>query len=232
MGNKTLTIKEMQATGKGSYMGAGARKQCERNFGMGKTKGFDMAKLKSGTKGWIVKLYKAGSSIDEIRSLVKVNTPKITKDSIRVVIQKHLISLADELWATAVKVKFSWKCAISNKTENLESHHLIRRGNWTHRWTVMNGVCLNSYFHSLGSEIAAHGATDVTEAFREWMQRYQKEQWAWFQEHRNDKSRKPDIAELLEIVKRLEGATKNAYGLEKRDLGERKNAEDGKSIQI
>ena len=185
-----------------------------------------MGKLNSGTKGWIVKLYKAGSDIDEIRALVKVNTPKITKDSIRVVIRRHLVSLADELWSDAVKVKFGWKCAISNKTENLESHHLIARSNWTHRWTVMNGICLNSYYHTLGSEIAAHGATDVTEAFREWMQIYQQEQWAWFQEHRNDRSRKPDIDELLNIVRRLEGETKNAYHLETDKIGKREPAQE------
>lgn len=188
-----------------------------------------MAKLKAGTKGWIVKLYKSGNNIDEIREKVKKNFSKITKTSIRVVIRKHLINLADELWSTAVKVNFGWKCAISNKTDNLESHHLIRRGNWTHRYTVMNGVCLNSYFHTLGNYIAAHGATDVTERFREWMQRDHPKQWDWFEKHRNDTSRKPDIDELLNIVHILEGATKNAYNLETRDLGERGSAQEGSS---
>ena len=186
-----------------------------------------MAKLAAGTKGWITRLYKAGASIDEIHAKVRIKTPKITKDTIRVVIRRHLISLADELWSTAVKVKFTWKCAVSNKTENLEAHHLIRRGNWTHRYAVMNGVCLNSYYHTLGSDIAAHGATDVTERFREWMEDYQLEQWVWFIEHRNDKSIKPGIDELLEIVHRLEGATKNAYNIETRDLGERGPATEG-----
>lgn len=185
-----------------------------------------MGKLNAGTKGWIVKLYKAGEDIDAIREKVKIKFPKITKTSIRVVIRRHLINLADELWSTAVKVKFGWKCAISNKTENLESHHLIRRGNWAFRWTVMNGVCLNSHYHTLGGEIAAHGATDVTEAFREWMQKYHKEQWAWFQDHRNEKSVKPDIDELLIIVKRLEGAIKNAFNVQEKEIGERKTVEE------
>lgn len=185
-----------------------------------------MAKLTAGTKGWIVKLYKSGADIDEIREKVKKNFPKITKTSIRVVIRKHLVSLADELWSDAVKVKFGWKCAISNKTENLESHHLIRRGNWTHRWTVMNGICLNSYYHSLGGFIAAHGATDVTDRFSEWVKKEHPEQWAWFVQNRDVPSQKPDIDELLNIVHRMEGATKNAYNLETRDLGERGPAEE------
>ncbi|KKM77860.1 hypothetical protein LCGC14_1365750 [marine sediment metagenome] len=182
-------------------------------------------KITSGTKGWIVKLYKAGNDIDEIRNKVKANFYKITKSTIRVVIRHHLVNLADELWSAAVKVRFGWKCAVSNKTENLESHHLIRRGNWTHRWTVENGVCLNSGWHTLGSDIAAHGATDVTERFRDWMLQNYSEQWAWFEQHRNDVSRKPDIDELLEIVHRLEGATKNGFKVETRDLGERGPAE-------
>lgn len=186
-----------------------------------------MGKLNAGTKGWIVKLYKAGSDINEIREKVKKNFPKITKSTIRVVIRHHLVNLADDLWSAAVKVRFGWKCAVSNKTENLESHHLIRRGNWTHRYSVMNGVCLNSYYHTLGSGIAAHGATDVTERFRTWMEDYHLEQWAWFIEHRNDKSVKPDIDELLEIVHRLEEATKNGFKLKTRDLGERGPAQEG-----
>lgn len=185
-----------------------------------------MAKLKAGTKGYIVKLYKAGSDIDEIREKVKVNSPRITKTSIRAVIRKHLVSRADELWAIAVKVRFGWRCAISNKTVNLESHHLIRRGNWTHRWTVENGICLNSYYHTLGSDIAAHGATDVTSRFRDWMIQHHWDQWYWFGQNRDDLSVRPDINELLDIVKRLEGATKNAYNLESRDLGERGPASD------
>ena len=183
-----------------------------------------MAKLPAGTKGFITKLYKAGENIDEIQQKVKKNFPKITKTRIRSVVRNHLVGLADELWSTAVKVKFGWKCAISNKTENLEAHHLIRRGNWTHRHNVMNGICLNGYYHQLGDKIAAHGATDVTDRFRGWMKRNRKEQWAWFLEHRDDLSHKVDIDELLDIIKRLKGETKNAYHLETEDLGKRGQA--------
>lgn len=190
-----------------------------------------MAKLKAGTKGFIVKLYKSGKNIDEIREKVKISFPKITKTSIRRVVRKHLEALADELWSLAVKVKFGWKCAVSNKTENLESHHLIRRGNWTHRYTVMNGISLNSYYHTLGNDIAAHGATDVTDRFRDWMKKNHKEQWAWFEEHRDDLSQKPDIDELLKIVRKLEGETKNAYHLESENPGERVSASGGNLSQ-
>jgi len=188
-----------------------------------------MAKLKAGTRGWIVKMYKAGAQIDEIQKKVKKNFPKITKVSIRAVIRKHLISLADELWSTTVKVRFGWKCAISNKTESLESHHLIGRSNWTHRWTLMNGVCLNSYYHALGGHIAAHGATDVTNRFGEWMKKDHPEQWAWFVQNRDVPSRKPDIDELLDIVKMLEKKCKNAYHLESDDLGKRGPAQENSS---
>jgi len=185
-----------------------------------------MAKLKAGTKRWIVRLYKAGAGIDEIQQKIKEKTPKITKVSINAVIRKHLVNLADDLWATAVKVKFGWKCAISNKTENLEAHHLIRRGNYTHRWTVENGICLNSGWHTLGSKISAHGATDVTDRFRDWMRINQPEQWVWFEARRDDTSVKPDIAEMLEIVKKLEKETKNGYNLENKELGVREKIRD------
>lgn len=185
-----------------------------------------MAKMKPGTKAWITKLYKTGSNIDEIQQKVRVKSPKITKVSINAVIRKHLITRADELWSIAVKVRFGWKCAISNKTENLEAHHLVRRGNYTHRWTVENGICLNSGWHTLGSKISAHGATDVTDRFRDWMRINQPEQWVWFENHRDDKSVKPANDEMLEIIHKLEKETKNGYHLEKRELGERGPASD------
>lgn len=188
-----------------------------------------MAKIPAGTKGYIVKLYKAGSDIDEIQKKAKASYPKITKSSIRSVICKHLMNLADELWSTVVKVKFGWKCAVSNKTDNLESHHLIRRGNLTHRWSIDNGICLNSYYHTLGGDIAAHGATDVTERFRDWMMKIHKKQWAWFEEHRNDLSQKLGIDELLNIVRVLEGEAKNGYHIETEELGKRKKVEQGSS---
>jgi hypothetical protein len=185
------------------------------------TKGLDMAKLPAGTRGWIVKLYKTGTDIGEIHQKVKQKLPKITKDTIRRAIRKHLVDVADELWSTAVKVRGGLKCAISNKTENVESHHLIRRGNWTHRYTLMNGIPLNSYFHTLGDKIAAHGATDVTERFRAWMQESRPEQWAWFQKHLNDPSKKPELDEMLIIIKRLEAEIKDAYHMENNELGVR-----------
>jgi hypothetical protein len=176
-----------------------------------------MAKMKAGIRGWIVKLYKSGSGIDEIHTKVKVKMPKITKVTINAVITKHLINLADELWAIAVKVKFGWKCAISHKTDNLEAHHLVRRGNYTHRWTVENGISLNSGWHTLGGKISAHGATDVTDRFRDWMIANRPGQWDWFEQHRDDLSVKPKSDELLKIVKMLEGASKNGYQIEQRE---------------
>jgi len=178
-------------------------------------------KTPAATKGWIVKLYKDGAGPDEIQQKVKEQFPKITKTRIIIVVRRHLESQADELWSTAVKVKFGWKCAISNKTENLEAHHLIRRGNWTHRWTVMNGICLNSGWHTLGSEISAHGATDVTDRFRDWMRKHCPGQWAWFLDNRDEPSKKPGIDELLDIVRRLKGEVKNGYHCESEDLGKR-----------
>jgi hypothetical protein len=190
-----------------------------------------MAKMPSGTKGWIVKLYKAETDINEIQKKVKPKFPKITKTRIRSVVRRHLEDLADDLWSTAVKVKFGWKCAISNKTENLEAHHLIRRGNWTHRYTVDNGIALNSYYHTLGAVISAHGATDVTDRFRDWMKKHHKEQWAWFEQHRDEPSRKPDIEWLLKIVRFLEGEIKNGYHIESENPGARKRAEEVSSSE-
>jgi len=132
--------------------------------------------------------------------------------------------LADELWSAAVKVRFNWRCAYSNKTDNLEAHHLIGRGNLSHRWTVENGICLNAYYHALGSDIAAHGATDVTERFRDWMKRDRPEQWSWFEEHRNDKSVKPDSEELMAIIKKLEKCVKNGYNIDSEYIGKRREA--------
>lgn len=163
------------------------------------------SKLPGKVKERITKLYKSGKDVDEIKAVVIEKFPKITADRIRTVIRVLLYKLCDDLWSEAVKVAAGGKCAVSGKTTGLNSHHLIGRDNTNYRWVVKNGVCLAADHHTLGNPIAAHGSTDVTQRFAEWMEEYRPGQWAWFQYFKDNKTPYPvKIENLLQISKRLE----------------------------
>jgi len=164
-----------------------------------------LAKIPASTKTRITKLFKQGKSIPEIKAAVIDKFPKITPERIRVVVKHHLEGLCDELWSKAVKLQDGNKCVISKKTDNLNSHHLIGRKNRNFRWDLMNGVTLSPDHHTLGNNISAHGSTDVTQRFAEWMVWAREDQWKWFQENKNIKTVcKVDIFGLLEVSKRLQ----------------------------
>lgn len=164
-----------------------------------------MAKKIAGTtKTKITKLFKQGQSIKDIKAAVIGEFPKITPSRIRTVIRSHLFGLCDDLWSEAVKLRDSNKCIISKKGTGLNSHHLIGRSNLNYRWTLLNGVTLAADYHTLGGNIAAHGSTDVTQRFAEWMAEHRIAQWAWFERRMDDKSPlKVDIFILLDIATSL-----------------------------
>ena len=175
------------------------------------------------TKTKITKLFKAGQTIPEIKAAVIDAYPKITPESIRTVVRKHISGLCDELWSKAVKIRDGNKCVISNKSSGLNSHHLIGRGNKKYRWTVENGVTLAADHHTLGNDVAAHGATDVTDRFSDWMKDNRPEQWAWFQSHRDDHEIvQVDIFQLLEISNRLKTEIEEAKSRPMPDIMARK----------
>lgn len=176
-------------------------------------------KLNAGKKGWITKLFKEGKLITEIRVILTPTIPKITLETVRRVIRKHLEKLALELWADVVKQ--GGKCEISGKTDNLEAHHLIGKKNKKYRYDVSNGICLNSYYHTLNDKIAAHGSTNATFYFAEWMKENRPGQWLWFLENCTDITIVSySIDELLEICTELEGMLNTK--LPELTLGERK----------
>ncbi len=157
-----------------------------------------MAKIRPATKGKITKLFKKGCSVKEIKAAVIDEFPKITPTRIRTVLRKHLMGKADELWSIAIKQ--DGRCEISGKTEALESHHLIRRQNLLFRWHLSNGVCLSSWHHTLGNDIAAHGSTDVTDRFAEWMRANRAKQWDWFLSNRDMKNTEKVTCESLQRI--------------------------------
>ena len=157
-----------------------------------------MAKLRPSTKGKITKLFLQEWSVRAIKAAVIGEFPKITPSRIRTVIRKHLIGKADDLWSKAIKQV--GRCEIGGKTEALESHHLIRRENLLFRWDLSNGICLSSWHHTLGNDIAAHGSTDVTDRFAEWMRVNRLGQWKWFLKNRDVKNKAKVTCEDLQKI--------------------------------
>jgi len=187
-------------------------------------------KLSAATKTRITKLFKQGKLMPEIKTTVLEEYPnlKITTERIKTVLRKHLFGLCDDLWSEAVKLRDGGRCVISKKNTGLNSHHLIGRNNYFYRWDINNGVTLAADHHTLGGNIAAHGATDVTERFAEWMEENRMEQWEWFQLHKNNKqSSKLDVYTLLAVKKRLENVIERLKSQPKADILARKKVDNG-----
>lgn len=184
-----------------------------KDVGMGKGK-----KLSRVLKMKITKMFKKGCDIREIKEAIIVDYPKITPDRIRTVIRKHLKGECNKLWSLAVKVLAGRRCAVCGQSHcRLESHHLIGRDNKKYCWDVNNGICLCSEHHTLGRKISAHGSTDVTQRFSDFLQTNLNWKWEWLQKHINDHEKaKMDTSDLLakmqELKKIIEEAENGCNG--------------------
>ncbi len=165
------------------------------------SKGKKFKKLTPALKRDIIRLYKAGEDVRYISGYCKTKMPKITTDRVATVLHSHYEGVADDLWALKVKEKFGFKCAVSGQSDiKLESHHLIGRKNSNYRYDPENGVCLSTWHHTLGNDISAHGSTDVTDRFMEWLMRERPEQFEWYSENRDNKAVRAYKFWELEII--------------------------------
>lgn len=156
------------------------------------SKGKKFKKLTPALKRDIIRLYKSGEAIKDIVVHCRVKMPKITSDRVGTVLHSHFEKAADDLWSLKVKEKFGFKCAISGQSDvKIESHHLIGRKNSNYRYDINNGICLSAWHHTLGNSISAHGSTDVTDRFMDWLKDQRPEQYEWFCENRDNKAARP-----------------------------------------
>jgi len=107
-----------------------------------------------------------------------------------------------DLWSPLVKKKAKYKCEVCGATENLQSHHIIGRGNWRLRWEVRNGVCLCAKHHKFDKHRSAHNNSPW---FNEWLDKYRKNDVLWLRKHEMEvkswkRWEKEYLIELLEDV--------------------------------
>jgi hypothetical protein len=67
--------------------------------------------------------------------------------------KKSDIKKLDKIWSE--KIRSKGKCELCGKSDNLNSHHIIGRRNFSLRWSVPNGVCLCSGCHVF-NRLSAH----------------------------------------------------------------------------
>ena len=97
----------------------------------------------------------------------------------------RLRQITNNLWSFCIKVDWNFKCAVCGARDNLNSHHLIKRGNCqAHIYTLRNGMCLCSRHHEFDSLVSAHGDSG---GFVEWLQEQHPAIWQWMREHERDK---------------------------------------------
>lgn len=90
---------------------------------------------------------------------IKVSKGKTTSDLAR------LEKKADDLWSKAVKVNYGMRCAYSQESDNLNSHHIFTRSRRATRWDIDNGICLTSNHHTFSQVFSAH---KTPAKFKEW----------------------------------------------------------------
>lgn len=79
-----------------------------------------------------------------------------------------------DLWAKAVKIYDSFRCAYCGKTTNLNSHHIFSRSNKSTRYDLHNGITLCVGCHTFSSKFSAH-KTPVE--FVEWIKEKRGIEW-------------------------------------------------------
>jgi hypothetical protein len=107
-----------------------------------------------------------------------------------------------DLWSEIVKKKAGYKCEVCGSTENLQSHHIIGRGNWRLRWEPRNGACLCAKHHKFDRNQSAHNNPLW---FNEWLQKYRKEDIEWLRKHEMEtkswkKFEKEELRKILSEV--------------------------------
>lgn len=73
------------------------------------------------------------------------------------------VASVEKLWAECVKARAGYKSEYSQKTENLNSHHIHGKPNYRLRFELDNGVCITSGEHFY----IAHNAGRENE-FKDW----------------------------------------------------------------
>lgn len=87
---------------------------------------------------------------DQVRGRKEKKPKKLSKS--------QLNKKADKEWSIAVKERAGWKCEVCGHTENLNSHHIFSRKNYSVRWDLDNGICLCPSHHMFSHTMSAHKA--------------------------------------------------------------------------
>ena len=111
------------------------------------------------------------------------------------------------MWSKIVREKANYKCEICEKTEYLNSHHLISRKVIKYRHDVKNGVCLCAGCHNF-NENSPHV---FYWNFEEWLKNHKPEQYKDHSEKRNNISPVPKT-DYQEVYTRLEEEYKELTG--------------------
>ena len=61
----------------------------------------------------------------------------------------------DALWSKLVRER-DGMCMYCRGTENLNAHHIFSRSNYSTRWDLENGICLDAKCHTFSSKFSAH----------------------------------------------------------------------------
>ena len=82
--------------------------------------------------------------------------------------KKISLNKYDIIWARMVRERDK-KCLVCGNTQNLQAHHLFRRGISSTRYCLVNGLTLCSSCHTFNFKFSAH---KTEQSFKEWAKNY------------------------------------------------------------
>ena len=88
----------------------------------------------------------------------------------------RLRDMADQLWALAIKDDWDNRCAVCDRSDGLNSHHLIPRQHEQTRYDMRNGICLCCNHHQFCPDVSPHQNAG---GFLLWLETNEHERFRW-----------------------------------------------------
>lgn len=104
--------------------------------------------------------------------------------------KKSLKAKCDKLWSEIIRSKGF--CEVCGSNQNLNAHHVVGRINYSLRWDLRNGICLDAGCHTF-SRSSAHNNPIL---FMEWFKKNRPDDYEYLLSKKNLLV-KPDYEQIL-----------------------------------
>ena len=113
--------------------------------------------------------------------------------TLRVATKKSLKAKCDKLWSEIIRS--IGYCEMCGSNQNLQAHHIMGRINYSLRWDLRNGICLDASCHTFSRNSAHNSPLE----FAEWFKANRPEDYEYLLSKKNLLV-KPDYEQILNYL--------------------------------